>query len=82
LYSPLVESFGTPQRKLSGDGNSEIDLNDSGAWRTSSPADTRTQQTEAGVSEVDEGTDSIQSAPEDPVTISSEDAAHAEKLAG
>lgn len=81
LYSPLVESFGTAKRKSSSDVNSENDLNDSGAWSTSSPTDIPIQ-TEAGINEVDEGNNNIQSAPQDPLTAAYGDGAHAEKLAG
>jgi len=77
LYSPLVESFGTAQRKSSSEVNSESDLNDSGAWSTSSPTHTSTHQTEAGVNEVDEGNVSIESAPQDPLTAAYGDGTNA-----
>ena len=85
LYSPLVESFENAKRNSSNNLNSENNLNDSGAWRTSSPTDTPTEdQEQAGpvVNEAEGGDDSNQSTPQDPSTAAYGDGAHAEKLAG
>ena len=88
MYSPLVESFEDAKRNSSSDLNSQNNLNDSGAWRTSSTTDTPTQhqqqeleQAGAGVNEV-EGDDSNQPASEDPLTAADRDGAPAGKLAG
>ncbi|KAG0600123.1 hypothetical protein M758_11G009000 [Ceratodon purpureus] len=84
LYSPLVESFENAKRNSSNNLNSENNLNDSGAWRTSSPTDTPTEdQEQAGpvVNEAEGGDDSNQSTPQDPSTAAYGDGAHAEKLA-
>lgn len=81
LGSPFIESFGNGKRNFSSDLSSESDLNDSGAWSTSSPTDTQ-EQAGADVNDVDEGDDSNQPAPQDPRTAAYEDGAHAEKPAG